>query len=178
METVKNNSKDLVVKVTDFLKQGKVLILPTDTIYGFVCDARNREAVQRIFKLKNRSHDKPLPVFVSKMSMAKELAHINKEQEQYLNKVWPGKVTAILKKKKNLPFTKDTIALRMPDYDLLKIDIPLAQTSVNISGAACFTNVKKIKQIWDVDLLVDAGELDSEPSRIIDLTKASYKRVR
>jgi len=173
MEIVKNSSRT-ALKVADFLKQGKVLILPTDTIYGFVCDARNKDAVKRIFELKKRSIDKPLPVFVSSIEMAKELAYISHDQEEYIQKVWPGNTTVILKQKQRLPYTKETIALRMPDYDLLKIDIPLAQTSVNISGHA----YGKTVQAWDVDLIVDAGELNGKPSKIIDLTETPYVRKR
>jgi len=78
------------------IKKGKVLIFPTDTVYGLICDAKNKKAVEKIFKIKNRPKNKPLPVFVKNIEMAKKLAKISGKQEKFLKKVWPGRVTAVL----------------------------------------------------------------------------------
>ena len=132
MEVVKQQKA--LNKALSALKKGKVIVCPTDTVYGFLSVASDKKAVEKIFKLKRRPRSKPLPVFVNGLKMAKELAEINEKQEKTLNKYWPGKYTFVLK-----ALNGGTIALRIPEYkflnDLLKkINKPLAQTSANISG--------------------------------------------
>ena len=103
-------------------KNGGVVICPTDTVYGFLADATNKKAVDKIFKIKKRPKLKPLPIFVKDIKMAKELAEINKEQEKILKKYWPGKYTFILKRKPNIKLYgvhKNTIAIRIPKYKFL-----------------------------------------------------------
>src|SRR3989338_6728976 len=72
------------------IKSGKVLVCPTDTVYGLVCDAGDKKAVERLYKIKKRPKNKPIPVFVSNMKTAQSIATIDSGQEKYLKKVWPG----------------------------------------------------------------------------------------
>ena len=167
-------SKKTLNEAADILSNGGVVICPTDTVYGFLADVSNKKAVDKIFKLKKRPRSKPLPVFVKDIKMAKSVAFIDQKQEEIIKKFWPGKTTFVLKKK-----NKGTIALRFPKHkflnDLLKkINKPLAQTSVNISGQPALNNIKEIiNQFGDkVDLIIDVSNLPKrKPSSIIDLTK-------
>jgi L-threonylcarbamoyladenylate synthase len=178
-------SKKTLNEATDILNNGGVIICPTDTVYGFLADASSKKAVDKIFKLKKRPRSKPLPIFVKDLKMAKELAEIDSNQEKTLKKYWftrskpaggggPGKTTFVLKKK-----NKGTVALRIIKHkflnDLLKkINKPLVQTSVNISGNPALNNIKEItEQFGDkVDLIIGEGNLPKrKPSSIIDLTK-------
>ena len=121
-----------------------------------------------------------MPVFIEDIKMAKELAEISKEQELILKKYWPGKYTFILRAKNK------TIALRVPKHkflnDLLKkINKPLAQTSVNISGQPALNNIKEITEQFGakVDLIIDGGNLpQKKPSKIIDLTAGNGQVLR
>jgi len=166
--------------------------LPTDTVYGLFCDAHNKSAVKRIFAIKDRSLEKPLGIFVKDMAMAKQYAEINSKQEEFLKNYWPGKVTFVLKKKIHFSEgvgAKDTIGIRIPDYDLFKklfalINFPLAQTSANLSGKPYILNAKEvIKQfenpVFQPDLILDAGDLPpAKPSAVIDLTNTTPKILR
>jgi L-threonylcarbamoyladenylate synthase len=182
MKILKENEKNMG-EIVAALKNGAVLVLPTDTVYGLVCDATNEKAVEKIFEIKKRDRSKSLPVFIKDIEMAKKYAVVNDKQEKFLNENWPGPVTIILKGKKGLSplvYKNDTIALRQPNHKLIEEVIrffkkPLAQTSVNISGEPF---LRKIKEIIDIfsnttakpDLIVDAGDLiKSKPSTIIDL---------
>src|SRR5882672_5112970 len=109
MEIIKQSQKALT-RALFVLKNGGVVICPTDTVYGFLADAGNKKAVDKIYKIKKRPKSKPLPVFVANMKMAREVAEINARQEKILKKRWPGKYTFVLKKKNS----KGTIALRIP----------------------------------------------------------------
>ena len=176
-------------KVSDILKNGGVVICPTDTVYGFLADASNKKAVEKIYKIKKRPKSKPLPLFVRDIKMAEEIAFINEEQGESLKKYWPGKFTFILKRKhraKLYGLDKDTVALRIPNYKFLnnllkKINMPLAQTSANVSGQPVLTNIRDIvTKFGKTDVLVvDDGNLKkSDPSKILDLTSDKIKSLR
>jgi len=183
-------SKQILNKVVFALEKRRVVICSTDTVYGFLADASNKKAVEKIYKIKKRPRSKPLAVFVKDLKMAKELAEIDEEQEKMLKKYWPGEYTFILKRKKEIRLfdrAKNTIALRIPKYkflnDLLKkINKPLAQTSVNISGQEPLIKSEKIiKQFQKTEdlLFIDAGNLPKKkPSAIMDLTKDNIKILR
>src|ERR1700680_722151 len=91
-------------KAISILKKGGMIICPTDTVYGFLADASNKKAVEKIYKIKKRPKSKPLSIFVKDLKMAKELADIDRNTEIWLKKNWPGKVTAVLKRKHGAVF--------------------------------------------------------------------------
>ncbi len=177
-------------KVLSVLKRGGVVIFPTDTVYGFLADAANKKAVENIFKIKNRPRSKPLSLFVKDMKMANEVAVIDEERIKILNKFWPGNHTFILKRKKIKLYglKKSSIALRIPNYkplnDILnKIEKPLVQTSVNISGTKPLNSINDIMREFGndkrVSLIVSGGNLRSKkPSKIIDLSKNNPNVLR
>lgn len=179
MKKIKKSKQALLLAIKA-IDKGQVVICPTDTVYGFLADAQNKKAVNKIFKIKKRPKSKPLAVFVKNIKMAKELADINESQEKMLKKYWPGKHTFVLKSKNR------TIALRIPKYkflnDLLsKIDKPLAQTSVNISSSPPLYKISDIiEQFAKHDILfIDAGNLKKQkPSKITDLSKNKTKILR
>ena len=194
---VKNNFFLKTVKETiKTIRNGGVVVCPTDTVYGILCDSTNREAVSRLFEIKKRPKNKPVPIFVKNLKAAKELVTINKSQEEFLKKVWPGKTTVVLKLKTQAKKTgrklklygtdKKTIALRIPNYQLVNIllektNLPLVGTSANISGKPATTRIKEVlKQLNSCPhLILDAGNLKaSKPSTIIDLTGPEPKVLR
>jgi L-threonylcarbamoyladenylate synthase len=188
MKIIQENKKN-IKEIVAALKNGAVLVLPTDTVYGLICDAGNEKAVDKIFEIKKRDKSKPLPVFVGGIKMAEEYAIINAEQNKFLEKNWPGAVTVVLEGKKGLSslvYKNDTIALRQPDYkliiDIIKLfDKPLAQTSANISGEQATTKIKEILKQFDREdvLIIDNGDLpENKPSKIVDLTEGEARVVR
>ncbi|MBU0476573.1 Sua5/YciO/YrdC/YwlC family protein, partial [Patescibacteria group bacterium] len=117
------------------------------------------------------------------IEMAKKFTKIDKEQEEFLKLVWPGRVTIVLKRKKRKLYgvAPDTIALRIPDYEavnflLEKLNLPLVGTSANISGKLASGNIKEILnqfkgKKYQPDLVIDAGNLPKrKPSTVLDLT--------
>lgn len=179
---VVRQSKTALNKAVKFLNNSGVVICATDTVYGFLADAGNKKSINKIYKIKKRPKSKPFPVFVKDLKTAKSLAEIIPEQERLFKKRWPGRYTFILNKKGS-----GTIALRIPNYkflnDLLKkINRPLAQTSVNISGQEPLRKpeeiIKQFKNHKDL-LFIGAGNLPKrKPSSIIDLTKNNIKILR
>ncbi len=179
------NLKTIVKITVKSIKQGEVVVCPTDTVYGLLADATNEKAIKKLLEIKKRRIQKPIPIFVKDLKTAKRLAQINKNQEKFLRKVWPGKVTMVLKRKNKLPkilfAERKTIGLRIPKYKLVqdlfkKLNCPLTGTSANISGKPASNNIKEVVlqfkgKKYQPDFIVDAGNLKSgKPSTVLDLT--------
>ena len=189
------NLQKIVHYLGEEVKKGKVVVAPTDTVYGFIADATNEKAIAKIFKIKKRQSDKPLPVFVRDIKMAKRVALIDKKQTKILKKMWPGKITVVLVRKKtsflpNILFAKKkTIGLRRPDHKLINLllnilNTPLIGTSANLSGGPEPIKIKEIvdqfkKQKVKPDIIIDAGDLKiKKPSTVVDLTRKEIKIIR
>lgn len=173
MEVIKPNLQ----KAAEAIREGKILVCPTDTVYGLVCDTADKETMKKLFQIKQRPKNKPIPVFVNNIKMAKKIAKMNKKQEGFLKGVWPGAVTVVLKSKKG----GGTIGMRMPKHKLVlniigRLGRPLAETSANISGRRPTTKIKEVLKYFkgrkhQPDLILDGGDLKpANPSKVIDLT--------
>jgi len=189
------NSEKVIQKAIKYIRIGKVLVCPTDTVYGLICDAKNEKAVKKLFQIKKRSKGKPIPIFVRDIKMAESFAHINENQKNFLEKVWLGKITVVLKRKEDCGLPKilfgkiRTIGLRIPNFELVnillkKLNQPLTGTSANISGRPASTKIKEVLKQFEnkknqPDLILDFRDLKpSRPSKVIDLTKGKIKILR
>lgn len=180
MEVIKPNLQ----KAVKAIKAGKILVCPTDTVYGLICDAANKKAVERMYRIKKRPKNKLFPVFVKDIKMAKEFIEVNHKQEKFLKKVWPGAVTVVLKSKNR----QDTVGIRIPRHKfvlgLAKHIGALAETSANISGEPPTTKIKEVLKYfkgkkYQPDLILDAGDLKpAKSSQVIDLTVFPFKILR
>lgn len=162
-------------RIVDCFSRGGVVAYPTDTVYGIGCIVSDHGAIKRIYKIKQRDRSKPLLRLVSDMDMAREYFVINKEQQEYLSKYWPGPVSFLLKPHKRNE--KGGVAVRLPKNDFLirmikRVGEPITSTSLNISGDEVLTDVSELEGKLDVsriDMLVDAGPISAKPSSIVDL---------
>lgn len=189
---VEKNKEKLLKKAAAALKKGKVLVCPTDTVYGLVADATQKKAVQKVFAIKGRGKKRALPVFVNSIAAAKRLAKVSARQEKLLERFWPGKTTVILTSRGVLPKetgTKTTIGLRIPKHDLVlalltKAKTPLTGTSANLSGKVPLRDSKDIvrqfqERKYAPDIVLAAGKLPfSHPSRVLDITGPKVKALR
>lgn len=188
MKTIKINQKNItkeqIDEIVGLFNAGKVIVLPTDTIYGLSCDATNKKAINKIFKIKQRNKNKALLILAKSWCMVKKYAFLSAKQDKYMRSLWPGPVSVILKKRKELPDDltggKENIAARMPKNDFLiklikKLDKPLVSTSVNVSGKESLNNINDIIKVFKnkkhkPDVIIDAGKLkNKKPSKIIDI---------
>jgi L-threonylcarbamoyladenylate synthase len=179
-------------KAVEILKAGGIIIYPTDTVYGLAVDAFNTEAIGKLFVMKRRAQ-KPLPVIVPNLTVAKEIAHISKEQERIMKKYWPGAITFVVKKKDIVPnaltLGLDTVGIRIPDSDISTmltrlLGQPITSTSANISGDKVGSTIEEVVrqfQGFDVmpDFALDGGELsDTPPSTVVDISSGPSKLLR
>lgn len=190
MEIIKKSGKALQ-KAVKIITGGGIVICPTDTVYGFLADATNRRAVEKIFKIKKRPKQKSLPIFVRGIKMARKIAEINTKQEKFISKYWPGEYTFVFKrnpKSKLYGVAKDSVALRIPKHNFLqkllkRANRPVAQTSVNISGEKSLSNIEDIieefKNENKISLIVNGGNIKkAKPSKIIDLRETKIEILR
>lgn len=163
--------------IVDFLKRGKTIAYPTDTIYGLGCQATDKKAIEKIYCLKKREKKKPLLVLISDFKMLSRYFKVDRKQLAYLRKIWPGKISVILNKKSALPSNISTglasAAVRLPKSEFLtkmikELGEPIVSTSLNRSGEKPFCRVDNLASIKP-DLVIDAGIIKSKPSRLIDL---------
>lgn len=186
-------SVDAMAEAVRVIKMGGAIIYPTDTVYGLGCDATNRDAIERLFRIKKRPKTKPVPIIARDMDMVKKLAWFDKKVEDALAKIWPDAVTVVLKKKYILPEIitagKPTVGIRIPDYKLVHYlmevaGVPLVATSGNISGQPPSHKISEVvtqfaAELTQPDLIMDAGDLPgSEPSTVLDLSSDNPKIIR
>ena len=149
-----NYSKGLLKEASKYINDGKLVIFPTETVYGIGADGLNEEAVRNIFVAKGRASDNPLIMHVSSIDMIRRIAYIDsKIEKDLIDNFFPGPLTIILRKKKIVPdivsANLDTVGVRMPindiAHDLIELsDRPIAAPSANISGRPSGTNISDI----------------------------------
>jgi len=165
--------------IVESLKNGAVGLFPTDTIYGLSASAYDKESVERIYDIKGRSHQAPMIVLLSDINDLKAFRLSPKaDTDRYLRQNWPGKITFILPLEKGFDYiTRGSggIAFRVPGDAKLRAILqetgPLVSTSANPSGQKPASNVAEAKAYFGdkLDFYMDAGDLFSEPSTLVDL---------
>jgi L-threonylcarbamoyladenylate synthase len=168
-------------QVIDILKNRGIGVLPTDTLYGIVGQALSREAVERIYKVRKRSPDKPLIVLISSPEDLELFGiPIDKGPGRVAQRFWPGRVSVIVPCDKSefeyLHRGTKTLAFRLPEkqelVELLKETGPLVAPSANLSGEMPSLTTEEAKRYFgaSVDFYIDEGLIQSEPSSIIQIT--------
>lgn len=152
------NEKNIKEAVA-LLKNGKVIVFPTETSYGIGCDATNQEAVNRIFKIKNRDSNKPLLIVVPTVDMAKKYLQWNKILESLAGKYWPGALTIVGQRRmdgelaEGVAAEDGTVAVRVTAHPIAKafsgeMGKPLVATSANVSGAGDIFEAKELFAVF------------------------------
>ena len=155
------------------MKYGGIVIFPTETVYGIGTNGLNPNAVEKLYKVKQRPLSKPISLLVNSIDMINEIAKdITKLEYALIKEFFPGPLTIILKKKEIIPnivtANSDTVGIRIPANEIaLKLieysGVPIATPSANISGKISGTNIDDIMKDFDrkVDWCIDDG-----PSKI------------
>ncbi len=176
-------------KAIDALKNGQVIVYPTDTLYGLGADIFNDDAIKKIFKIKKREKNNPLSVAVANIKELEKIAFVDEKSRSLVKAFLPGKLTIVLKKK-NIVSNLVTggqykVAIRIPNnkiaLDLLTNFGPITATSANIHGKKPSVNINDINiqlKSSDIAVYLDDGKLDGKPSTIIDMTEKSIKIIR
>ena len=168
----------------EIIKNGGLVLFPTETVYGLGANGLDENAVKKIYKAKGRAQDNPLILHVSNFNMVSKIAKNISEIEYTLMKTfWPGPFTIILDRTAIVPDIVtaglDTVGIRMPSGTIANqlisyASVPVAAPSANVSGRPSGTNISDIfEELSDkVDYIVDGGEcevgLESTVVRVVD----------
>ena len=179
----KTNTEELKV-VCNLIRNGELVIFPTETVYGIGANALDENAVGKIFIAKGRPSDNPLIVHIADRNKIEEVAQDITEMEQILiDAFMPGPFTIILKRRPEVPDIVtaglDTVAVRMPDNIIARgliqfSGVPIAAPSANISGKPSGTSVEDIRAELEgkVSAIIDGGEteigLESTVVKVVD----------
>jgi L-threonylcarbamoyladenylate synthase len=176
-------------EANEVLQNGRIVVYPTDTLYALGADIYNEDVVRKVFRIKKRPFDIPLPVAVSNFAGIKSIAYINNNARKLAKQFLPGSLTIVLFKKNTIPDIVNSglskIAIRIPNniiaLKLLSIFGPLTVTSANVHGKktpSIIENIKKQFQEDEVLVYLDNGELNGKPSTIVDATYEKPKIIR
>jgi len=164
------------------LQQGEIICYPTDTVYGIGAAATNDAAVRRLYAVKGRPLSKPLPLLIRDSASASFVAEVTPLAHTLMTRFWPGALTIIMRKLpdfRSLALAgQDTVALRVPDHDLVRDIIrllgePITGSSANRSGARSPVSASEAAlQLGEmVALVIDGGRSPGGvESTVVDIT--------
>ena len=177
-----------LIRAVNSLKNGDIIVFPTDTQYAFGADIFNEVSIKNLFKIKNRPLNNPIPIAVANYNDILKFTLKNQYIKNIYEHFFPGKLTIILYKKENISNLitggKDKIAIRIPNnkiaLELLKKFGPLTVTSANLHGKKTESSIEEIKLQFknDINCFLNDGILDNNPSTIVDLTHKKPKLIR
>ena len=172
------------------LRDGGLVCYPTDTVYGIGAAAGDDAAVRRLFAVKGRSPDKPLPLLLADVSDAARVAEVTPLAKALAGRFWPGALTIVMRKAvsyRSLALAGgDTVALRVPDHGLVRSIVralgePITGTSANRSGTRAPISAAEVAfQMGEmVELIIDGGQSRTRlESTVIDITREKPEIVR
>lgn len=190
---VRPATEDYAAEAIKAVKAGKVIAVPTDTLYGFACDACSMDAVHRIYEIKGRKYTSPLAICVGDVKDVQRFAVTNHLPPALLDSLLPGPVTLVLRRgessilEKSLNPGLESIGVRVPDYDFIRLiargsGSALALTSANLSGQPSSVDIKEFEILWKhCSYIYDGGVIafDRGGSTVVDLTEmGKYKILR
>jgi L-threonylcarbamoyladenylate synthase len=170
----------------DALRDGSLVVYPTETVYGLGANALDPEAVERVFAVKGRSREKPLSIAVPSLEAAIEYTAPTARERAFMHEFLPGPVTVIVERDECMPDVvtagKDRVGVRIPDHELalelLDAFAPITATSANVSGKA------NARTAGDVDeavreaaaVVLDGGETPGGESTVVDVSAGEIIR--
>jgi len=181
---------DNIKKASQIVKKEGLVVYPTDTVYGLGCDPFNVGAVERVFKVKGKGKEKPLPILASDIQFIKKIAYIDEKAQKIAQKYWPGPLTFVVRKKAVLPNIvtcgSASVGVRIPNHTVAIQLISLCNgllvgTSANKTGKKPpKTAQDATKQLGrQVDFVLDGGPTPlGQESSIVDLTSEKPQILR
>jgi tRNA threonylcarbamoyl adenosine modification protein (Sua5/YciO/YrdC/YwlC family) len=167
-------------RAVEVLRGGGVIIYPTDTIYGLGCDITNKEAIERVRRIKGRNHRKPMSFVCADLANVSRYARVSTFAYRILKRSLPGPYTFVLPATRETPrilqTKQKTVGLRVPDHPvplalITELGNPIISTSANLSDQEALTDPHGLQEVLggQVDLILECGQLPVMPSSVISL---------
>ena len=169
------------------MKNGNLMVIPTDTVYGLAAKLYDQEALEKIFVVKGREQSKQIPILISSFDQIKDIALYSEHAKLAMEAFWPGAITFVLK---TTPIHEEktgekTIAIRMPNHplalDIINKNGPLRATSLNKSGEPPLTRIEDIKKVFGqhVETIYEQTLKQSDvSSTVVDFQSDDFKILR
>lgn len=178
-------NKEDIQQAVAILKQGGVIAIPTETVYGLACDPYNPKAVKKIFAIKGRKEDKPLQLIASSLAQVELLADINPEERKVIKAHWPGPLTLLLNLKPDIKLAphvspKKIIGIRVTSSPIAQAIAKsfggaIAATSANRSGSSPAVSGLGVKRAfkkfeYQPDYILDIGVIPkNQPTTVASI---------
>ncbi len=188
-----NPNEKVIQQIVEVLQKGGIIIYPTDTVYGLGCDITNSKAIEKICKIRGIKPEKANFSFI-----CYDLSHISdytrqidNETYRIIKKALPGPFTFIFNANKNVPkllsSNKKTVGIRIPDNTIARTIVkalgnPIISTSIHDDDEIIeySTDPELIHEKYEelVDIVIDGGYGDNEPSTIVDCSEGNFEIIR
>lgn len=165
----------IIIEIANALKEGKLVVFPTDTVYGIGTNAYDKDACKKIYEVKGRPKYKPLSILISDISMLKEMVdYISPVEQKLINTFWPGPLTIKFHKKDGvLPdvvsagdqYLRARLINKSLVHKIIQISgVPIVAPSANLSGSPTGTKIENIvNELGDkVDYILDCGDIEDD----------------
>ena len=184
-----NPQMRLIKKAADVLREGGIIIYPTDTVYGLGCDLSNKKGIEKIYELKRRNRKQPLSFVCSDLKHISQYAKVTDYAYKTMKRLLPGAYTFILEASRLVPKIilpkRSTTGIRVPDNQIClalvkELGQPIISTSVKTEQGETLGDPSVIKEYFnrEVDLIIDGGIITPEPSSVISLVDDSIEIIR
>ena len=178
-----------IQKAAEVIKQGGIIIYPTDTVYGLGCDIFNKEALERLFQIKNDAITKMFSFVCADLKDIAKYAKVSDYAYRTMKHLLPGAYTFVLPAAKDVPkklwSKRKTVGIRVPNNEVSlaiarAVGNPIISTSVTNRKGEVLSDVDEIKAIFNplVDLMLSVGNLSNQPSSVIDLSNGAPEVIR
>ncbi len=182
-----NNQIDEAVRI---LKQGGIVIFPTDTAFGIGCRIDDEAAIKRLFNIRKRPYSQATPVLVNNIDMVKKyVLEFPRDAELLASQYWPGALTIVMKAKETVPNLVngggDTVGIRIPNHDIAlklieNVGVGILGPSANFHGAKTPYNFEDLDSelVSLVDLVVNGECKLKQTSTVIDCSVKPWQIIR
>lgn len=184
-----NPQMRLIRKVVDILKNGGIIVYPTDTAYGIGCDLFNKRGIEKIYEIKRRSTKQPFSFICADLKDISTYAQVSDYAYRTMRRLLPGAYTFVLEASRLVPkilLTKrKTVGIRVPDNNICltlvrELGHPIISTSATTEEDAILSDPAEIEQKYRnaVDIVIDGGILATEKSSIVSLVDDTPDVIR
>lgn len=184
--------KSQLAEAIKILKQGEIVIYPTDTAFGIGCRIDSEKSIKKLFEMRKRPPSQAVPVLISSKDMTERyfLSPLPDNVRHLMDAYWPGALTIVYNCKKDLipPLVRggaDKVGLRMPDHEIplaliKEVGVPILGPSANFHKAATPFEYNQLDKslIKLVDYVIDGKCYLRQPSTVIDCTSEPWKIIR
>ncbi|MFB6111696.1 MAG: L-threonylcarbamoyladenylate synthase [Halobacteriaceae archaeon] len=173
-------------RAADAIRDGDLVVYPTETVYGLGADATNTGAIETVYEAKRRDRDRPISLAVPTIEAASRFAQFGQRERAFMEQFLPGPVTVVCERREGVPdvltATRERVGIRIPDHPvaraLLERVAPLTATSANVSGTGSVRRPGELSASvrGAVRMVLDDGTTPGGGSTVVDVANRTIHR--